>query len=1526
MSTEDLDTLISKLSLQSQPIGSYRSYLPVKINGILLLGFVDSGNTTATNCMSYLLAKKLKILKRATMFKNKTVGTAKQGQKLQIYGVIPDLPLQLIDHKGKEHGFRFNCAIIRNLSTPLNISGPFLFTNNLDQIHSSGCIRKGIIKFPLFESMSHARQEIKRVLPSSPITGSISTLDTNYIKVYSPNSIHRIQPGSLSFIPIVSKVGTKDISQPEGTNTPASFNYSDSFLNKIHTMSQVNSDEINLLSQAVDIQNQPFVAYLNDSDQCINISSNTYLGDLYLPISSSYLDIDISQTVSNLNINSADFNSSKFKGNKRLYEWDSNALTSKLNEVEKAKRRSHIQELLKVHESPFLKEDPKLVETLIDLISNHWSALHRSNNPGGTDLIEHPIYTPKGASPIKIKNRPISPALIDDLKNQICQWLVDGVIKKSSISPWNFPLLPVKKKNGTYRWVVDFRLLNRITRKDSFPIPNIIELLSHLSGSKYFTNLDLAAAFHAIPIRPCDQEKVSFSAMDRFYSFKKLPFGLSGGPSTWARLIIEVVGHIPKSRLLVFFDDLLIHSSNLKEHLSTLSEVLNSLNSAGLRINVEKSNWIRSETKFLGHIVSSNGVRVPDEFTDVIKQWPLPETLKQLRAFCGKINYYRRHLPRFGIVAGPLMEHLKGPSESSRKLNLSADPKAIQSFESLKTLLVSPQVLSYPDFNSKEPFIIDSDYCGEGIGHVLSQIQGGIERPLAYGARRLKHSESHYSSYKGEMLSLLFAIDQHKYFLTGRTFLVRTDNAALKWLKDQKDAKGMTLRWLRTLSTYDFKVEHRAGTKHCNADALSRAEHAPFLSEAETKRLMMDENLVQISTVSEDETHDSDEDSVESQDETEEDYGPLPAEFTESVCGNSDFIRQSQRKDAVIGKFISYREKDIIPSSQEYKMMTHEEKLYADLLPLLEINSERMLIKKPIPYTEEQGDKLCLPTSLQTQVMKAIHATNHAGANTLVGILKTRFYFPLMVSKVRHFVASCPRCQQLRKKKGQKHTYAHDLVGAPNEKLSLDFVGPLMRTRKGNTAILTCVDVYTRWFTAIPCKDQKADTVIKFLIERIIPDRGVPLVVHSDNGPAFASHVFKEAMRKFDITTTTTPIYNPKSNTVERYHRTLNRRVKSLIHEFNTSWDDALPQILLSMRTAVHRTTGYTPFFMEHGREARLPVELLTSNPPKTFESPNKYVESMFENFTKAFINVADNQRRYICRQQAIHSEAGKKILVGDLVWLYTDRPNPHLNRKFQSFWSGPFKVVQQISSTIFKIETHGNWSINPVTTVVAVDRLVKCILDEPDFNQGVPVELKAEDLVPYHQNTEVVGKVPASMLAPHIRDAVEDSDLNQQKMASKFANGPLMQHDNAAQIPSRNSDETPQNSSDYQAEGFNSTTNKDPVDNKSLADPIPHADVTLPNSDSQWMPAQHSTPTKDDDCIHTPPPTTEPATIPGNLRRPRGRPKGKRVKICSRCVTQSNPCVDHCPDCNRGHSCPYHSDRDRCKKCTRTRSCLSHT
>ena len=784
---------------------------------------------------------------------------------------------------------------------------------------------------------------------------------------------------------------------------------------------------------------------------------------------------------------------------------------------------------------------------------------------------------------------------------------------------------------------------------------------------------------------------------------------------------------------------------------------------------------------------------------------------------------------------------------------------------------MSPQLLAYPDFDSNEPFIVDTDYSHEGLGTVLSQLQDGIERPISFNGRRLKPSESQYASHKGELLALIFAIDTCKFFLTGRKFLVRTDNSALSWLKNQKDPKGILMRWLRILSTYDFDIQHRAGTKHGNADSLSRTSHAPFLSKQEAQEILADDQILLLGEALEDDGIESHEySSEESKDIDTDPRVPSRTEFPVPQGPDEETIADIQNSDGTLSKVISWVKTKHKPSSQEYKLLNPDEKFYVDCFEYLKLTSSNLLVRNPIPFTNEKDVRIPLPQKLWNRVLASFHGKNHAGGNSLADSVQLKYIFPRLVSFCREYVFKCPRCQRLAKKSGQRHTYGYDLVGSPGEKVCLDFVGPLKPTKKGHTSLLTVVDVYTRWFTAWPVKNQKAETVIKFLVRDYFPTHGVPSVVHSDNGPAFIAHVFQVAMAAFDVRTTTTPVYNPKSNTVERFHRSMKRKLTALIHEFDDEWDEALPATLLAMRTS-----------------ARLPVDMIAGPPPVQSDNLDKYTDKIRNQFAKAFSVVAEQQNSYIMRQKELYRERQHKINIDDLVWLYTDRANPNLNRKFQSFWSGPYRVVKQLSNTIFEIESYGRWSKSKIITSAAVNRLKKCYISDPETNLGVPVELTATDVRPYFEDQELLGRLPASDFAPYVFDKEHELPM------ALPAESP---RDNVPDIPpiteQRGILESP--------------------------DPVP-AEIPITARTVIHEPSLESVP--EEGVVKS-----EPSEV-SEPKRGRGQPPGRKnkPKVCPNCANNV-PCVDHCSACKTGSACEQHTARQRCAKCTRIRTCPAHS
>ena len=342
--------------------------------------------------------------------------------------------------------------------------------------------------------------------------------------------------------------------------------------------------------------------------------------------------------------------------------------------------------------------------------------------------------------------------------------------------------------------------------------------------------------------------------------------------------------------------------------------------------------------------------------------------------------------------------------------------------------------------------------------------------------------------------------------------------------------------------------------------------------------------------------------------------------------------------------------------------------------------------------------------------------------------------------------------------------------------------------------------------------------------------------------------------------------------------------------------DEALPATLLAMRTLVNRTTGFTPFFLEHGREACLPVDIIAGPPPGQATTLDHYTEKLKVQFAKAFAVVAERQNSYVLRQKELYRERHHKINIDDLVWLYTDRPNPNLNRKFQSFWSGPYRVVRNLANTLFEIESYGRWTKEKIVTTAAVDRLKKCFVADPDTKLGIPVELTAANVRPYFEQQELLGRLPASEFSPHLFDEGQPLPLSVP--------------------PDRPEEGLPEDNRLEQSREPVSVEIKEPTlatpapkPTPATSTPKPHAvqpSVDLSPSQELTLPAE---------------PVAEPP-----LPKRRGRPPGSKNKphVCPNC-TASSKCIAHCEFCKRGLPCDSHTARDRCTKCTKTRPCLAH-
>ena len=484
--------------------------------------------------------------------------------------------------------------------------------------------------------------------------------------------------------------------------------------------------------------------------------------------------------------------------------------------------------LLNLH--PDLKPVERLqIEALVTQYADvfAWSDL----DLGFTDKVEHQIFLTDD-TPIAQPYRRVPPSVLTEVREHIEDLLAKDIIRPSS-SPWASPIVVVRKKDGDIRMCVDYRRLNAVTRRDSFPLPRIDETLDAVGGARYFSTLDLASGYYQMAMSEKDKDKTAFTCPFGLYEFNRLPFGLTNAPPTFQRLMQSVMHDHIFRILLCYLDDLLVYSSTFDQHLTNLEKVFQRLREVGVKLKPGKCKLAQAEVAFLGHRLSAAGIATDPEKTAAVMDFKTPTTIKQVRSFTGLASYYRRFVKDFARIAKPLhglipKVHQKYPGDHRKgEKNPLGDlwtPECSAAFNQLKVALSNPPVLGFADYS--RGFIVETDASFSGLGAVLSQVQcDGTKRVIAYASRTLRPSEkkmSNYSSLKLELLALKWAVtEKFRGYLLGHHFTVFTDNNPLShWVTAKFGA--VEQRWVAELAAFDFDVKYRSGKSNVNADCLSR--------------------------------------------------------------------------------------------------------------------------------------------------------------------------------------------------------------------------------------------------------------------------------------------------------------------------------------------------------------------------------------------------------------------------------------------------------------------------------------------------------------------------------------------------------------------------------------------------------------------------------------------------------------------------------------------------------------------------------
>lgn len=882
------------------------------------------------------------------------------------------------------------------------------------------------------------------------------------------------------------------------------------------------------------------------------------------------------------------------------------------------------------------------LQVVKELLAQHATCFAQSSTDVGSCKVEQHCIPTGDAKPISQRPRRLSPAQRDLVKSLIKD-LIDANIVRPSRSPWASPLVLVAKKDGTTRMCVDYRRLNAVTEDIVYPFPRIEDALQALTGSKYFSVMDLVSGFYQIAMHPDDIQKTAFVTPWGLYEFLRMPFGLKGAPFTCQRAVDTIIDGIKYDNALVYMDDCVVFSQTFEDHVSHLRDIFARFQKAALKFKPQKCFFFCTAINYLGHVVTKDGVSPDPSKLAAVQRFRPPRTVQELQSFMGLTSYFRKFIPNYSVTAAPLRSLLKKNSAFSWEEDQQV------AFETLKCALCQPPVLKLFSERTEFRVQVHTDASRLGLGGLLLQEDEERRyRPVLYLSRALKGAEVNYSSTELEALAVKWALEQLRPYLIGRKFQVVSDHHALCWILRYKEGNQRLLRWSLILQEFDFDVTYKSGILHSAPDCLSRTP--PIVPEKG-----------QILAVS---------------------YPPL------RYCGN---MGEEQRQDAFCAKVLDLLNGALGTKKQQKraqkKFLMHNEVLYRrDQGPV----SSRFL--------------LCLPSQRQAEALREMHEGRyggHMGIRRTFEALRSKYYWPKLYTDVKRYVSHCDLCQRMKMSTSLPYGLLQPIeVHSPFHTVGMDIVGPFKNSR-GYKYIIVAIDYLTKFVEAKPLRNIEATTVQKFIERRIVLKHGCPATIITDRGTQMMARSTEAYLKHRGITHAATTAYHPAANGLcERANKTIKQMI-AMTTAGGEKWTDVLPYVVFCYNTGYQDTVRQTPFFLVYGRDPVLPLDVVYSRRElEELKEDSSYGAVVSERLKKARELAAAYIRLAQEKQKDYFNKHHKDVVFerGQLVLLKA----PPSGVKSTTWYNGPHKVVNRLSPVNYEIELADNMG----TDIVHVEKL----------------------------------------------------------------------------------------------------------------------------------------------------------------------------------------------------------------------------